>query len=89
MWIPAPGQEMSNLQLNPLYNFNHHGHLMFPPTQAGHAFAGMYQPGQTVPSAPTLLQQSQSVAGSAETAGAPSVAYQQPQHGQMNWNSNF
>ncbi|KAK4275288.1 hypothetical protein QN277_018400 [Acacia crassicarpa] len=89
MWIPAPGQELSNLQLNSMYNFNHQGHLMFPPTQTGHAFAGIYQPGQTVPSPSTLLQQSQSVTGSVETVGAPSVAYQQPQHAQMNWSSNF
>ncbi|XP_028771532.1 GBF-interacting protein 1-like, partial [Neltuma alba] len=89
VWIPAPGQEISNLQLNSLYNFNHQAHLMYPPTQAAHAFAGIYQPGQTVPSPSTLLQQSQSVTGSVETAGAPSVAYQQPQHAQMNWSSNF
>lgn len=89
MWIPAPGQEISSLQLNSLYNFPPQGHLTFPPTQAAHAFAGIYQPGQPVASPSTLLQQSQAVVGPVDTIGPPSGAFQQPQHGQMNWNSNF
>lgn len=90
VWIPAPGQDISSLQLNPLYNFTPQGHLTFPTTQAGHAFAGIYESGQTVASPSTLLQQSQAVAGAVETVGPPSGAYhQQPQHAQMNWNSKF
>ena len=65
-------------------------HLSFPPTQASHgAFAGIYPPGQTVASASTLLQQSQAVAGTVETVGLPSGAYQQPQQAQIGWNSDF
>ncbi|CAL0307347.1 unnamed protein product [Lupinus luteus] len=91
MWIHAPGQDMSSLQVNPLYNLIPQGHLAFPSTQAGHgAFAGLYQPGLTVASPSTLLQPSQAVAGPVENVGAPSVSYQQPpQPAQINWNSNI
>lgn len=91
VWIHAPGQDISSLQVNSLYNLAPQGqHLTFPPTQAAHgAFAGIYQPGQTVASPSTLLQQSQAVAGPVETVGPPSGSYQQPQTAQINWNSNF
>ncbi|OIW02920.1 hypothetical protein TanjilG_29696 [Lupinus angustifolius] len=93
VWIPALGglgQDISSLQVNSLYNLTPHGHLTFPPTQAGHeAFAGLYQPGQPVTSPLTLLQQSQSVAGPVENVGHPSGSYQQPQSALINWNSNF
>ncbi|KAG4961816.1 hypothetical protein GLYMA_14G012200v4 [Glycine max] len=91
VWIPAPGQDMSSLQVNSLYNLGPQGqHLTFPPTQAAQgAFAGMYQAGQTIASPSTLLQQSQAVAGPVETVGPPSGSYQQPQPAQINWNSNF
>ncbi|KAK7289601.1 hypothetical protein RIF29_03354 [Crotalaria pallida] len=89
VWIPAPAQDMYNLQVNSLYNLGPQGHLAFPSTQTSHgAFAGIYQPGQTVASPSTLLQQSQAVAGPVETIRPPSGAYQQPQHAQINWNSN-
>ncbi|XP_019426115.1 PREDICTED: GBF-interacting protein 1-like isoform X2 [Lupinus angustifolius] len=81
VWIPAPGQDISHLQLSSLYNLSPQGHFAFPPTQ-------IYQPGQMVASPSTLLQQSQAVAGPVETVGPPSGAYQQPQHAQINWNSN-
>ncbi|XP_014504993.1 GBF-interacting protein 1-like [Vigna radiata var. radiata] len=91
VWIPAPGQDISSLQVNSLYNLTPQGqHLTFPPTQAAHgAFAGIYQAGQAVASPSTLLQQSQAVAGPVETVGPPSGSYQQPQPAQINWNSNF
>ncbi|KAK7299914.1 hypothetical protein RJT34_10743 [Clitoria ternatea] len=91
VWIPAPGQDISSLQVNSLYNLTPQGqHLTFPPQQAAHgAFAGIYQAGQTVASPSTLLQQSQAVAGPVETVGPPSGSYQQPQPAQINWNSNF
>ncbi|KAK7320300.1 hypothetical protein VNO77_29645 [Canavalia gladiata] len=91
VWIPAPGQDISSLQVNSLYNLTPQGqHLTFPPTQAAHgAFAGIYQAGQTVASPSTLLQQSQAVAGPVETVGPPSGSYQQPQPAHVNWNSNF
>ncbi|KAF7831258.1 GBF-interacting protein 1-like [Senna tora] len=91
VWIPSPGQDISSMQLNSLYNLTPQGqhHLAFSQTQAGRgAFAGIYQPGQTVASHSTLLQQSQAVA-SVETAGTPSGAFQLPQNAQINWNSNF
>ncbi|CAL0309736.1 unnamed protein product [Lupinus luteus] len=81
VWIPAPGQDISHLQLSSLYNLSPQGHFAFPPTQ-------IYQPGQIVASPSTLLQQSQAVAGPVETVGPHSGAYQQPQHAQINWNSN-
>ncbi|KAE9614730.1 hypothetical protein Lal_00036165 [Lupinus albus] len=91
MWIPTPGQDISSLQVNPLYNLIPPGPFTFPPTQAGHgAFASLYQPGQTIASPSTLLQQSQAVAGPVESVGPPSVSYQQtPQPAQINWNSNI
>ncbi|XP_061337604.1 GBF-interacting protein 1-like isoform X2 [Gastrolobium bilobum] len=89
--ITAPGQDISSLQVNSLYNLTPQGqHLTLPPTQATHgAFAGIYQPGQTVASPSTLLQQSQAVAGPVETIGPPSGSYQQPKPAQINWNTNF
>ncbi|MBA0668276.1 hypothetical protein Goklo_001207, partial [Gossypium klotzschianum] len=85
LWMPAPGQDLSNLQVNSLYNLSLHGpQLPFSPAQAGHgAFAGLYQsPPQTM-AAPsnvnTLLQQSQSTAAAVGSVGPPSGTYQQPQ----------
>lgn len=76
-----------------MYNLTPQGqHLTFPLAQASHgAFAGIYQPAQTVASPSTLLQQSQAVAGLVETVGPPAGSYQQPQAqpSQINWNSNF
>lgn len=91
VWIHAPGQDMSSLQLNSLYNLAHQGqHLTFPHTQAAPgAFPGIYQPGQTVASPSTLLQQSQAVAAPVENVGPPPGSYQQPPPAQINWNSNF
>ncbi|KAI4306242.1 hypothetical protein L6164_029534 [Bauhinia variegata] len=91
VWMSAPGQDLSSLQINSLFNFAPQGQqLAFPPTQVGHgAFAGIYQPGQTVASPSTLLQQSQAVAGTAETVGPHPGTFPLPQHAQMNWNSNF
>ncbi|MED6218585.1 hypothetical protein PIB30_028023 [Stylosanthes scabra] len=91
VWIPAPGQDVSNLQVNSLYNLPPQGqHLTFPSPQPNPgAFAGIYPPGQTVVSPSTLLQQSQAVAGPVEAVGPPSGSYHQPQPTQINWNSNY
>ncbi|GAU28284.1 hypothetical protein TSUD_256120 [Trifolium subterraneum] len=91
VWIHAPGQDISSLQLNSLYNLTPQGqHLNFPQTQAAHGvFPGIYQQGQTVASPSTLLQQSPAVAGPVETVGPPPGSYQQPAPAQINWNSNF
>ncbi|PON40128.1 GBF-interacting protein [Parasponia andersonii] len=88
VWIHAAGQDMPSLQVNSLYNIPPQGHIAFTPPQSGHgAFAGMFPPGHAMTAAPTLLQQSQAVAGTIETIGPPSGAYQQPQHAQINWNT--
>ncbi|KAG4111975.1 hypothetical protein ERO13_D13G134700v2 [Gossypium hirsutum] len=95
LWMPAPGQDLSNLQVNSLYNLSLHGpQLPFSPAQAGHgAFAGLYQsPPQTM-AAPsnvnTLLQQSQSTAAAVGSVGPPPGTYQQPQLAQENWKTNY
>ncbi|GKV36485.1 hypothetical protein SLEP1_g44611 [Rubroshorea leprosula] len=93
LWMPTPGQDLSNLTLGSLYNFSLHGqHVAFSHAQAGHgSFAGLYQTPQTM-AAPSnfnpLLQQSQPVAAAAEPMG-PITAYQQPQLAQLNWNTNY
>ncbi|XWS27698.1 hypothetical protein CRYUN_Cryun25bG0003500 [Craigia yunnanensis] len=87
-------QDLSNLQVNSLYNLALHGQqVAFSPALAGHgAFAGLYQSPQTM-AAPsnvnTLLQQSQAMAAAVETVGLPTGAYQQPQLAQINWNTNY
>ncbi|KAG6685975.1 hypothetical protein I3842_12G138800 [Carya illinoinensis] len=88
VWIPS--QDISSLPVNSSYNFSPHGqHMSFSPAQASHgAFNGIYA-GQTLAASSTLLQQSQALAGAVETAGPPSGVFQQPQHAQMNWISNF
>ncbi|GMI63821.1 hypothetical protein HRI_000051300 [Hibiscus trionum] len=84
IWMAAPGQDLSNLPVNPLYNISLHGqHLPFSPAQAGHgASAGLYQSSQTMgpPSnVQTLIQQSQPMAVAGAEATVPaSGAYQQP-----------
>lgn len=88
VWIPS--QEMSSLRLNSLYNLPPHGqHVAFPPAQAGHsAFSGIYS-GQPLAASSPMLQHSQAMAGAVETVAPPSGVFQQPQHAQMNWISNF
>ncbi|XVE80594.1 hypothetical protein DITRI_Ditri14bG0152100 [Diplodiscus trichospermus] len=94
LWMPAAGQNLSNLQVNSLYNLSLHGQQVpFSLAQAGHgAFAGLYQAPQAM-AAPsnvnTLLQQSQPMAAAVETVVPPTGAYQQPPRAQMNWNSNY
>lgn len=88
VWIP--GQDIPNLPVNSLYNFNPHGQPMaFSLGQAGHgAFAGLYA-GQTLAAPSTLLQQSQAMAGAVETVAPPTGVFQQAQHPPINWISNF
>lgn len=88
------GQDLSSLQLNSLYHLHSQGqHLAFSPPQAGHGpFSGIYPPVQAMAAPSTvnpLLQQSQAMSAAVETVGPPSVAYQQPQLGQVNWNSSY
>lgn len=78
---------------NYFYNLPQGHHIGFSPAQASHgAFAGIYHPSQTMAAPPTVqphLHQSQAMAGSIESVLPPSVAYQQPQHAQMNWSSQL
>ncbi|GAV59658.1 DUF1296 domain-containing protein [Cephalotus follicularis] len=90
VWIHAPHQDLSSLQLSSLYNLPLQGqHLAYSPAQA--AFAGIYQPAQSV-AAPSNanphLQQSQPM-GTVETVIPPSGTYQHPQLAQINWNANY
>ncbi|KAE8690285.1 GBF-interacting protein 1 [Hibiscus syriacus] len=94
VWMAAPGQDLSNLPVNPLYNVSslHGQHLPFSPAQAGHgAIAGLYQSSQTLaPNVNTLLQQPQAMAAATAEATFPaSGAYQQPQLTQINRNTNY
>ncbi|KAJ7960965.1 GBF-interacting protein 1, putative isoform 1 [Quillaja saponaria] len=92
VWVTAPGQDISSLQVNSMYTLPLQGqHLSFHSAQAGQGFyAGVYQPGQTIASMSTFLQHAQAMAGSVENVGPPSGAYLQAQHAQINnQNANF
>lgn len=94
VWIGAPGRDMSNLPTNSFYNLPPQGqHVTFTPTQTGHGtFASIYHPAQAVTPGTVhpLLQQSQAVpGGGVDTVGPGGSIYQQPQHSQMNWPSNY
>ncbi|KAJ4730253.1 GBF-interacting protein 1-like [Melia azedarach] len=93
VWIAAPGREISSLPASSFYNLPPQGqHVTFAPTQAGHGtFAGIYHPAQAVTPATVhpLLQQSQTMAGAVEMGGPAASVYQQPQHAQINWPSNY
>ncbi|KAJ4824702.1 hypothetical protein Tsubulata_040806 [Turnera subulata] len=93
VWIAAPGRDISGLPASSFYNLPPQGqHVTFAPTQAGHGtFASIYHPGQAVTAAAVhpLLQQSQSMAGAVDMAGPAASVYQQPQHQQINWPSNY
>ncbi|KAM7251973.1 hypothetical protein ACFE04_023856 [Oxalis oulophora] len=90
LWIPAPPQDLSRMQVSSLYNLPIQGqHLAFSPQQAaGHGvFTGIYQ---TPHNANPLMQQSQPTPTAPETVvRSSSGAFQQPQLAQMNWNSNY
>ncbi|KAM1204815.1 hypothetical protein EV1_005811 [Malus domestica] len=87
VWIPAPGQDVSRLQMSSMYNLTQGPRFTFSPMQAGHGgMPGMYPPGQTIVSPTFLQQQSPAVAGAAETKGPQSAPYHQAQQTQTNWN---
>ncbi|CAN6574073.1 unnamed protein product [Malus baccata var. baccata] len=92
VWVAAPGRDISSLTSS-FYNLPPQGqHVTFTPTQAGHGtFAGLYHPAQAVTAAAVhpLLQQSQTMAGAVDMVGPGGNVYQQPQHAQMNWPSNY
>ncbi|XP_038975945.1 GBF-interacting protein 1-like isoform X1 [Phoenix dactylifera] len=92
VWIPAPGRDVSSLQVGSFYNLSPQGqHVTFTPTQAGHgSFTGIYHPTPTVAagSVQPFLQQSQAISGAIEVAGLPAGIYQQPQCAPVNWVNN-
>lgn len=93
VWVAAPGRDMNNLPTSSFYNLPPQGqHMTFAPTQAGHGpFTSIYHPAQAVTAATVhpLLQQSQTMAGAVDMVGQGGNVYQQPQHAQMNWPSNY
>ena len=93
VWMTAPGRDLTNLPTSSFYNLPPQGqHLTFAPTQGGQGtFASIYHPAQAVTAATVhpLLQQSQTVAGAVDIVGLGGNVYQQPQHAQINWPSNY
>ncbi|KAK7385487.1 hypothetical protein VNO78_31209 [Psophocarpus tetragonolobus] len=93
VWVAAPGRDITSLPASTFYNLPPQGqHVTFAPTQAGHGtFTGIYHPAQAVTAATVhpLLQQSQTMAGAVDMVGPGGNVYQQPQHAQINWPSNY
>ncbi|KAJ1431779.1 UBA-like superfamily [Sesbania bispinosa] len=93
VWMAAPGRDITSMPTSSFYNLPPQGqHVTFAPTQAGHGtFAGIYHPAQAVTAATVhpLLQQSQTMAGAVDMVGPRGNVYQQPQHAQINWPSNY
>ncbi|KAK6259611.1 hypothetical protein SCA6_014085 [Theobroma cacao] len=92
VWIAPPGRDMSSLPASSFYSLPPQGqNVTFAPTQvAPGSFAGIYHP-QAVTAAAVhpLLQQAQTMAGAVDMVGPAAGVYQQPQHAQMNWPSNY
>ncbi|XVF31931.1 hypothetical protein REPUB_Repub17cG0037400 [Reevesia pubescens] len=92
VWIAPPGRDISSLPASSFYNLPPQGqNVTFAPTQvAPGSFAGIYHP-QAVTGAAVhpLLQQAQTMAGAVDMGGPAASVYQQPQHAQMNWPSNY
>lgn len=93
VWIAAPGRDISSLPTSSFYNLPPQGqHVTFAPSQAGQGtFTGIYHHGQAVTAATVhpLLQQSQTMTGAVDMVGPTANVYQQPQHAQINWPSNY
>ncbi|CAA3014234.1 GBF-interacting 1-like isoform X1 [Olea europaea subsp. europaea] len=89
VWFTTPSQDISSLQASSFYNLPQ-SQLPFTPTQPGHCtFAGMYHPSQAAATVHPLLQQSQTITSPVDMVGPPTSVYQQPQHTQLNWSSNY
>ncbi|KAG6748794.1 hypothetical protein POTOM_048728 [Populus tomentosa] len=93
VWIAAPGRDISGLPASSFYNLPPQGqHVTSAPTQAAHGtYTNIYHPGQPVTAAAVhpLLQQSQAMGGAVDMVGPAANVYQQPQHQQINWPSNY
>ncbi|KAL8474011.1 hypothetical protein ACS0TY_030748 [Phlomoides rotata] len=91
VWFATPGRDISTLQASSFYNLPQ-GQLAFTPTQPGHGtFTGLYHPAQAVTATNVhpLLQQSQAMTNPVDMVGPTPNVYQQPQHAQLNWPSNY
>ncbi|XP_012491010.1 GBF-interacting protein 1 [Gossypium raimondii] len=91
VWIAPPGREISSLPASSFYNLPPQSqNVTFPPTQVGPgSFAGIYHPQGVAAGVHPLLQQAQTMAGAVDMGGPAANVYQQPQHAQMNWPSNY
>lgn len=91
VWFTTPNRDISTLTASSFYNVPQ-GQLAFTPTQPGHGtFTGIFHPAQAVTAANVhpLLQQSQAITNAADMVGPTASVYQQPQHAQLNWPSNY
>ncbi|KAL3821617.1 hypothetical protein ACJIZ3_007522 [Penstemon smallii] len=88
VWITNPGRDISTMQASSFCNLSQ-GQLGFTPTQPGHGtFTGIFHHAQVATVHP-LLQQSQAITSPADMVGQTTNMYQQPQHSQINWPSNY
>ncbi|GMI70906.1 hypothetical protein like AT3G07660 [Hibiscus trionum] len=91
VWIAPPGRDISSLPANSFYNLPPQSqNVTFAPAQVGPgSFAGIYHPQGVAAGVHPLLQQAQTMAGAVDMGGPAANVYQQPQHAQMNWPSNY
>ncbi|KAI6673461.1 hypothetical protein NL676_001367 [Syzygium grande] len=91
VWIAAPGREIPSLPTTSYYNLPQQGqHVTFPPTQAWQVC--QYLPplsgsesSNRVPTSTAV----QDLSGAVDMTGSAANVYQQPQHAQMAWPSNY
>lgn len=92
VWIAPSGRDITSLPASSFYNLPPQGQsVTFASTQvAPGSYAGIYHP-QAVTAAAVhpLLQQAQTMGGAVDMRGPAANVYQQPQHAQMNWPSNY
>ncbi|XP_073125036.1 uncharacterized protein [Henckelia pumila] len=91
LWFTTPSRDISNMQASSFYNLPQ-GQLAFAPTQPGPGtFTSIFHPAQAVTATTVhpLLQQSQSITTPADIVGPTAHVYQQPQHTQLNWPTNY
>ncbi|KAL0354329.1 UNVERIFIED_CONTAM: GBF-interacting protein 1-like [Sesamum angustifolium] len=91
VWFTTHSRDIPTLQASSFYNLPQ-GQLAFTPTQPGHGtFTGIFHPAQAVTAANVhpLLQQSQAITNPVDMVGPTASVYQQPQHAQLNWPSNY
>ncbi|GMI66294.1 hypothetical protein like AT3G07660 [Hibiscus trionum] len=91
VWIAPPGRDISSLPASSFYNLPPQSqNVTFAPTQVGPgSFAGIYHPQGVAAGVHPLLQQAQTMTGGVDMGRPAGNVYQQPQHAQMNWPSNY